>query len=115
MSCGVWHTPGNAGSVIDMSNGIPAEAFDFYDHLAADNTREFWNAHKAEYEQYVRQPLQELFGVVDHDLFLLLDAEQFHQPGVVGYLDRLQVAGEGMAPPVGSVAFRPVDRLGRLR
>jgi uncharacterized protein (TIGR02453 family) len=41
-------------------SGIPAEAFDFYDHLAADNTREFWAAHKGEYEQYVRAPLQEL-------------------------------------------------------
>lgn len=43
-------------------SGIPAEAFDFYDHLAADNTREFWAAHRDEYERYVRAPLQ---GVAD--------------------------------------------------
>lgn len=40
--------------------GIPADAFDFYDHLAADNSREFWSAHKSQYEQHVRDPLQAL-------------------------------------------------------
>ncbi len=40
--------------------GIPAEAFDFYDHLAVDNTKQFWADHKAEYEQFVREPLAEL-------------------------------------------------------
>lgn len=44
--------------------GIPAEAFDFYDHLSADNTRDFWAAHKGDYERYVREPLQELVDVV---------------------------------------------------
>lgn len=43
-----------------MTIGIPAEAFEFYDHLAVDNSREFWNAHKAEYERNVREPLREL-------------------------------------------------------
>ncbi|HNO15964.1 MAG TPA: DUF2461 family protein, partial [Actinomycetota bacterium] len=47
-----------------MTNGIPAEAFDFYDHLAADNTREFWAEHKSEYEQSVRQPLQDLADIL---------------------------------------------------
>lgn len=40
--------------------GIPAEAFDFYDALAADNTKAFWAEHKADYEQFVRDPLVEL-------------------------------------------------------
>lgn len=40
--------------------GIPAEAFDFYDALAADNTRTFWAEHKDEYLQYVRGPLEAL-------------------------------------------------------
>lgn len=48
-----------------MSTGIPAEAFDFYDHLAADNTREFWAEHKPEWEQYVRDPLQELATAIE--------------------------------------------------
>jgi uncharacterized protein (TIGR02453 family) len=48
-----------------MGIGIPAEAFDFYDRLAADNTREFWNGHKGEYEQYVREPLQGLADALE--------------------------------------------------
>lgn len=40
--------------------GIPAEAFDFYDALAADNTRAFWTDHRHEYEAWVREPLRRL-------------------------------------------------------
>lgn len=50
-----------------MSTGIPAEAFDFYDRLAIENTREFWAAHKNEYERYVRDPLQALADAVEPD------------------------------------------------
>src|SRR5215831_1927826 len=37
--------------------GFPAEAFSFYERLEADNTRDFWNANKHEYQQYVREPM----------------------------------------------------------
>jgi len=47
-----------------MSIGIPAEAFDFYDQLAADNTREFWVEHKPQWERDVRDPLQALADAV---------------------------------------------------
>ena len=50
-----------------MSTGIPAEAFEFYERLGADNTREFWAAHKAEYEQYVRDPLQAIADALEPD------------------------------------------------
>lgn len=40
--------------------GIPAEAFDFYDALAADNTKSFWTDHRQDYEKYVRDPLRAL-------------------------------------------------------
>ena len=40
--------------------GIPAEAFDFYDALAADNSRSFWEDHKHEYLACVREPLAAL-------------------------------------------------------
>lgn len=50
-----------------MSKGIPAEAFEFYEHLAADNTREFWTEHKGDYEAYVREPLQELAEAIAPD------------------------------------------------
>lgn len=40
--------------------GIPAEAFDFYDALAADNSRTFWAEHKQDYLTSVREPLTAL-------------------------------------------------------
>ena len=62
----------SGGRLIIMTNGIPAEAFDFYDHLAADNTREFWAEHKSEYEQSVRQPLQDLADILAPEFFFLM-------------------------------------------
>ena len=47
--------------------GIPAEAFEFYEHLDVDNSREFWIEHKSEYEQYVRDPLHELAQSLEPD------------------------------------------------
>ena len=37
--------------------GIPAEAFSFYERLESDNSREFWNSHKGEYQRFVRDPM----------------------------------------------------------
>lgn len=37
--------------------GIPAEAFEFYDGLAADPTKPWWEAHKQDYIANVRGPL----------------------------------------------------------
>ena len=42
--------------------GWPAEAIDFYEGLEADNSRTYWQAHKAEYEQLVHQPMQQLLA-----------------------------------------------------
>jgi uncharacterized protein (TIGR02453 family) len=44
----------------DRFNGIPAEAFEFYERLSADNTRAWWQANRGDYECYVREPLTEL-------------------------------------------------------
>ncbi len=41
-------------------SGIPADAFDFYDELAADNSKAWWAAHKDRYETSVRAPLAAL-------------------------------------------------------
>jgi uncharacterized protein (TIGR02453 family) len=41
-------------------SGIPVEAFEFYEELAANNTKTWWSAHKAEYERHVRDPLTAL-------------------------------------------------------
>lgn len=40
--------------------GIPADAFDFYDGLATDNSKAYWTDHRAVYEEAVRAPLAEL-------------------------------------------------------
>jgi uncharacterized protein (TIGR02453 family) len=37
--------------------GFPVAALDFYDDLEVDNTRSFWEKHKAVYTEAVRQPM----------------------------------------------------------
>ena len=43
-------------------SGFPVEAFEFYDQLAVNNARPWWQEHKADYERYVRDPLLALTG-----------------------------------------------------
>jgi uncharacterized protein (TIGR02453 family) len=40
--------------------GIPVAALDFYEDLEADNTKAFWTAHKAIYDEQVKAPLEAL-------------------------------------------------------
>jgi len=40
--------------------GWPAEALEFYEGLEADNSKAYWTAHKAVYEEKVRGPMAEL-------------------------------------------------------
>jgi uncharacterized protein (TIGR02453 family) len=40
--------------------GFPADTFAFYARLEEDNSKRFWDAHKTEYERYVREPMSEL-------------------------------------------------------
>jgi uncharacterized protein (TIGR02453 family) len=40
--------------------GWPAEALEFYEGLAADNSKTYWTAHKATYDQMVLAPMTEL-------------------------------------------------------
>lgn len=37
--------------------GFPTAALDFYDDLEMDNTRSFWEAHKATYDESVKAPM----------------------------------------------------------
>src|SRR5256885_9560906 len=43
-------------------SGWPLEALEFFRGLEADNTKAYWNAHKALYEASVREPMAELLG-----------------------------------------------------
>jgi uncharacterized protein (TIGR02453 family) len=47
--------------------GIPIAAFDFYEDLEADNTKSFWTAHKAVYEESVRAPLEALAADLERE------------------------------------------------
>ncbi|GAC58006.1 hypothetical protein GOHSU_28_00610 [Gordonia hirsuta DSM 44140 = NBRC 16056] len=40
--------------------GFPEAAFDFYDDLEIDNSKVFWEAHKAQYRSDVREPMTAL-------------------------------------------------------
>jgi uncharacterized protein (TIGR02453 family) len=42
--------------------GIPADAFDFFEELAADNTKTWWTANKERYETNVRGPVEALLA-----------------------------------------------------
>jgi uncharacterized protein (TIGR02453 family) len=41
-------------------HGFPVEGIEFYEQLAADNTRLFWQANRQRYEEFVRRPMVEL-------------------------------------------------------
>jgi uncharacterized protein (TIGR02453 family) len=45
--------------------GWPVEAVDFFDGLLADNTKMYWQEHKAIYEQCVRAPMDELLNELE--------------------------------------------------
>jgi uncharacterized protein (TIGR02453 family) len=47
--------------------GWPEEALDFYEGLEADNTKTYWTAHKAIYEEKVRGPMAELLEELGPD------------------------------------------------
>ena len=42
--------------------GIPVEAFEFYDALTAENTKAWWTAHKSQYDAVVRGPIEDLLA-----------------------------------------------------
>ena len=48
--------------------GFPPEAIDFYRRLELDNTREFWLANKATYEQHVKAPVLAFCATLPDDL-----------------------------------------------
>lgn len=47
--------------------GIPVAALDFYDDLELDNSKTFWQAHKAVYDEAVIQPMRDLMEQVAPD------------------------------------------------
>jgi uncharacterized protein (TIGR02453 family) len=45
--------------------GFPVAALDFYDDLEMDNTKSFWEAHKAVYDEAVLRPMKALTGALE--------------------------------------------------
>lgn len=45
--------------------GLPEEGIGFYEQLVADNSRTFWKANKATYDEFVKQPMIELTEALD--------------------------------------------------
>jgi uncharacterized protein (TIGR02453 family) len=45
--------------------GFPEAALDFYDDLEVDNTKSFWEAHKAAYLEHVRAPMTALVAALE--------------------------------------------------
>jgi uncharacterized protein (TIGR02453 family) len=99
---------------MDRFEGFPAEAFDFYEALSANNTRPWWNEHKAEYTRAVREPLAALLDELSPEfgqphLFRPYRDSRFskdktpikdHQGGVVNVEDAIayyvQVSASGL-------------------
>ena len=47
--------------------GWPADAFDFYRGLEADNSKAYWQANKHRYEESVKAPFEALLGELDQE------------------------------------------------
>jgi uncharacterized protein (TIGR02453 family) len=47
--------------------GIPADAFDFFEELAADNTKTWWTANKDRYQASVKGPVEDLLGALSDE------------------------------------------------
>ncbi len=46
-------------------DGFPVAALDFYDDLEMDNTKSFWEAHRATYDEAVAAPMKALVGALE--------------------------------------------------
>jgi uncharacterized protein (TIGR02453 family) len=50
---------------VDAFTGFSVNALDFYDDLEVDNTRSFWEQHKATYAEAVRAPMSALVAALE--------------------------------------------------
>jgi len=58
-------TPGVRVDAVPTFNGFSDRALEFYDELAANNSRPFWAEHKAVYETEVRDPMRALVAELE--------------------------------------------------
>jgi uncharacterized protein (TIGR02453 family) len=109
-------------------SGWPEEALDFYDGLAADNTKTYWTEHKAVYTAKILDPMTELteelaaeFGEPKifrpyRDVRFSADKTPYktHIGAVVGGTGYVQLSAEGLAAGAGMWQLSP-EQLARYR
>jgi uncharacterized protein (TIGR02453 family) len=108
--------------------GWPEEALDFYDGLAADNSKSYWTEHKALYEEKVLRPMTELteelaaeFGEPKifrpyRDVRFSRDKSPYktHIGAVIGDVGYVQLSAEGLGAGAGMWQMGP-EQLARYR
>jgi uncharacterized protein (TIGR02453 family) len=108
--------------------GWPEEALDFYEGLAADNSKSYWTRHKAVYERAVLRPMAELtdelaaeFGEPRifrpyRDVRFSRDKSpyQTHIAAAVGDTCYLRLSADGLAAGAGLWQMSP-EQLARYR
>ncbi|MFJ7247158.1 DUF2461 domain-containing protein [Kitasatospora sp. NPDC098652] len=109
-------------------NGWPAEALDFYEHLEADNSKTFWQAHKEQYDEVVRAPMELLLAELEpefgpgkifrpnRDVRFSADKSPY-KTHIGAYLEAggyIQLSADGLACGNGMYQLAP-DQLDRYR
>jgi hypothetical protein len=59
--------------------------------------------------------VEELDSILNKCLFLFFNAEKIVKVNAFNFRNRFQIAGKGVSPPVGGMAFLPVDLAQTLR